>query len=207
MNDFQRFTPFFSSAGLVRALMLVALAFTSIVTAPLQAQPQSGASEGATATENKQVQAFEQVRSEYVKTQQRLEQIQAETLQARPELKKQEQTFNDLLVDEMKSGGHTPTQDLAEIEGLQAQLSSDKTADNERQELTTQFQHKVMAYRKAQSQALQSEKVKKAQSELMENMVTAMKKQDPQTEQLLQKMATKRQQLEQMLDASQSKQQ
>ncbi|MCP4406494.1 MAG: hypothetical protein GY807_01775 [Gammaproteobacteria bacterium] len=207
MNDFQRFTPFFSGVGIVQALMLVAVAFTLITAAPLQAQQQSGASEGSTATENKQMQEFEQIRSEYVKTQQRLEQIQAETLQARPELKKQEQTFNDLLVEEMKSGGHTPIQDLAEIEGLQAQLSSDKTADTERQELTAQFQHKVMAYRKAQSQALQSEKVKKVQSELMEHMVTAMKKQDPQTEQLLQQMAQKRQQLEQMLDATQSKQQ
>ncbi|MEN8132966.1 MAG: hypothetical protein ABFS45_22870 [Pseudomonadota bacterium] len=207
MNDFQRFTPFSSGAGIARALVSIALAFTFIVAAPLQAQPQGGASEGMTAAENKQVQAFEQVRSEYVKTQQRLEQIQADTIQARPELQKQEQAFNDLLVDKMKSDGHTPKQALAEIEGLQNQLNSDKTTDSERQELTTQFQRKVMAYRKAQSQALQSEKVKKAQSELMEHMVTAMKEQDPQTEQLLQQMAQKRQQLEQMLDATQSKKQ
>lgn len=191
MVYFQQYTTNCVSSSNIRYLLiLIAILITA---APLHAQQK-----GEEPLSQKEQQEFQQVRDEYVAAQQRLEQIQRDTIQARPELQKQEQAFNDLLIKEMKNKGHSPKQEQAEIEKLQKQLQDTKASDTEREELMNKFQEKIMAYRNAQMEAMQNQEIQKAQSELLDAIVTAMKKHDPQTEQLIERMTQSRQQLMKM---------
>jgi chromosome segregation ATPase len=189
-----------------RSLSALAIAAGLSLVAPLQAQqqgaPQGGAPQAMTPEQSEKLQAFQKVRAEFMAAQQRLDQIQQETMKAHPELEKQEQALKDMVTAKMKKNGNDPDQDLAEIDKLQEQLRSDKTPEEERQALMGQLQEKAMAYRKAQGEALQDRGVKKAQSDLMVAVVDAMKNQDPESEKLIEQMKQKRQELMQMLEAA-----
>ncbi len=204
MTYFQHCKSIFTSFGQIRTRTLLT-AFTALITfAPLHAQQQGEATSqaGVSPAQEEQQQAFEQARNEYVATQRRLEQIQRDTIQARPELQKQEQAFNDLVIKEMKKQGHSPKQDKVEIEKLQEQLQNNEVPDTKREALMSEFQEKVMAYRKAQGEALQNQEIQKAQNDLLDAIVTAMKEHDPQTDQLIKQMAEKRKQLMKMPGAA-----
>ena len=203
MIHFQQNKSNFASIGQIHTRLFFTLFAAFITVAPLHAQPQGAApyQAGESPTQKEQ-QEFQQARDEYMAAQQRLEQIQRDTLQARPELQKQEQAFNDLLVKEMKNKGHSPKQDQAAIEKLQKQLQDTKVSDTEREALMNKFQERIMAYRNAQMEAMQNQDVQKAQDELLDAIVTAMKKHDPQTEQLIERMTQTRQQLMKMPGAA-----
>lgn len=196
MSQYHQVESTSGSSSMHRIWAAFVLAVTLLLIAPLHAQQQ--AKQGAPGQEGMQ-QAYEKAHADYMQAQQRLKKIQLDTLQAHPELQEQEQSFNALLIEEMKSKGHTPEKDLAEIEKLQQQLQNNGVSESERQALMAKFQEKMIAFRKAQSQALQTQKVQQAQGELMGSMLGAMKEQDPQTEQLMQQITQKRQELEQML--------
>ena len=204
MNDCHQGKSAFAFSGLnfLRAVFVSAAVLLTI--APLHAQQVM--QQSLTPEQSELQNAYRQTHADYMAVQQRLKQIQQDTLQAHPELKKQEQSFNDLLVSEMKSKGHTPKKDLAELEKLQARLQGGEVAESERQALMSDFQEKMIAYRKAQAQAMQTQKLQKAQGDLMDAMLTAMKAQDPQTEQLIQQMTQKRQELERMMESATTQQ-
>jgi chromosome segregation ATPase len=195
MTHFQQSKSIFSNFSQIQILFAVFAALIAV--APLHAQQQDVPTlQGEVSPAQKeQQQAFQEARDEYVAAQRRLEQIQQDTLEASPELQKKEEAFNDLLVKEMKSKGHSPKQEQAEIEKLQKQLQDTKLPETEREVLMNQFQEKIMAYRKAQVEAMKNQEIQKAQNELLDEIVTAMKEHDPQTEPLIEQMTQKRQQL------------
>lgn len=172
-----------------------------MATAPVQAEPQGQGDSQATAPQamsaeqRQQVQAFRQTRQEMIELQQKLNKIQQETVEAHPELKEQQDAFGELLLAEMKSKGHTPEQDLARLKEMRDELRSEGTPKEERQQLMVEFQQKAQAYKKAQQEALQSEKVKKARGELVQAITTAMRERNPETDKLLEELRQKQQKL------------
>jgi len=181
-----------------RALFaLVAVAALGAIP-PVQAEPP--------AAQEDSMQAARQLHGEYVELQNRLGMIQEKTLEAHPELQKQEQALVDLMMAKMSGSGGSAKDELAAIEKLEQTLRSEDTPDSEREALMTQYREKATAFRSAQMQALQDPEVKKAQSALMEATLAAMKQQDPQTEELMQQLQLKGEQLQQMMEASGSTQ-
>lgn len=165
---------------------------------PVQAEPP--------AAQEDSMQAARQLHGEYVELQNRLGMIQEKTMEAHPELQKQEQALVDLMMAKMSGSGSSAKDELAAIEKLEQALRSEDTPDSEREALMTQYRDKAMAFRNAQMQAMQDPEVKKAQSTLMDATLEAMKQQDPQTEQLMQQLQQKGEQLQQMMEASDSSQ-
>jgi hypothetical protein len=201
MNDFHQVKSAFGFIGMKHIWAAFVSAAVLLAIAPLHAQQQV-MQHSMTPEQSELQKAYQETHADYMAAQQRLKKIQRDTLQAHPELQKQEQSFNDLLMEEMKNEGHTPKLDLAEIEKLQERLQGSEVPDSERQTLMGDFQGKMIAYRKAQAKAMQTQKMQKAQGDLMESMVTAMKAQDPKTEQLIQQMTQKRQELERMMESA-----
>ena len=132
-----------------------------------------------------------------------LKKLVQKTMEAHPDLQKQQQAFLDLMMAKMtSSGGGSPKDDLVAIEKLEQKLRSEDTPDGERQALMAEYQEKAMAFRTAQVQALKDPEVQKAQGALRDATLTAMKQQDPQTEQLMQQMEQKQDEMKQMLEAA-----
>jgi hypothetical protein len=202
MNRFNQPRSLFARLTDVRRLLPLAVAAGLAVAMPVQAEdtPQPQATPPAvTPEQNKQMQEIQGVHAEYMELQKRITQIQRDTLQAHPELEKQEQSLRDLVLQKMSSTGKSAKEDMDEIVKLEEKLRSDKTPAEERETLMGEYQKKAVAFRNAQNEAMKNPEVQAAQKKFMDDVMTAMKEKDPQVEQLMQQLQQKQQQLSQMM--------
>ena len=209
MNRFNQPRSLFARLTDARRLLPLAVAAGLVVAMPLQAeetpQPQAtppaqaAAPPAATPEQNKQMQEIQSVHAEYMELQKRITQIQNDTLQAHPELKKEEEALRNLVLEKMSSSGKSAKDDMDEIIKLEQKLRSGETPEDERETLMSEYQKKAVTFRNAQNEAMKNPEVQAAQKKFMEDVMTAMKEKDPQVEQLMQQLQEKQQQLSQMM--------
>jgi chromosome segregation ATPase len=208
MNRFNQPRSLFAELADVRRLLPLAVAAALVMAMPLQAEeaPQPQATSpaqaeppAATPEQSKQMQEIQSVHAEYMELQKRIAQIQNDTLQAHPELKKEEESLRNLVLEKMSSSGKSAKDDMDEIIKLEDKLRSSETPEGERETLMSEYQKKAVAFRNAQNEAMKNPEVQTAQKKFMENVMTAMKEKDPQVEQLMQQLQEKQQQLSQMM--------
>jgi hypothetical protein len=185
-----------SSVRFMAIRTLCALAAAAMLgTTPLRAE--------SPPSEDDPMHAARQLHGEYVELQNRINQIQQKTMEAHPELQQQEQAFLDLMMSKMDtSGDASAKEELAAIEDLEQKLRSEDTPDDQRKELMADYQKKAMAFRAAQMEALKDPEVREAQTALMDATLSAMKEEDPQTEQLMQQLEEKQQEMKDMMEAA-----
>jgi len=146
------------------------------------------------------MEAVQKIHTEYMSLQQRLAQIQQKTMQAHPELQKQEKAFMDLMLSKMSTGGASAKDEMDSLHKLEEKLSNNSTPADERKKLMSEYQQKVTVFRTAQMQALKDPEVQKARESLMNATVAAMKKEDPQTGQIMQQIEQKQEQLKKIME-------
>jgi hypothetical protein len=184
----------------LQALVAVAALGTFM---PLHAEPPAASQPGTTAAQDDPMQAARQLHGEYVELQNRLGMIQEKAVQAHPELQKQQQALEDLMMAKMTSSSGTSAKDeLVAIDQLEQKLRNKDTPESERKTLMGEFQKRAKVFREAQLQALQDPEVQKAQTALMDATLAAMKQQDPQTEKLVEQLQQKQQQMKQMMESA-----
>jgi hypothetical protein len=200
LTDARRLLPLAVAAGLVVAMPLQAEETPQPqATPPAQAAPPAATPPAATPEQNKQMQEIQSVHAEYMELQKRITQIQNDTLQAHPELKKEEEALRNLVLEKMSSSGKSAKDDMDEIIKLEQKLRSGETPEDERETLMSEYQKKAVTFRNAQNEAMKNPEVQAAQKKFMEDVMTAMKEKDPQVEQLMQQLQEKQQQLSQMM--------
>ena len=208
MNRFNQPRSLFARLTDARRLLPLAVAAGLVVAMPLQAEetpqpqatpPAQAVPPAATPEQNKQMQEIQSVHAEYMELQKRITQIQNDTLQAHPELKKEEEALRTLVLEKMSSSGKSAKDDMDEIIKLEQKLRSGETPEDERETLMSEYQKKAVAFRNAQNEAMKNPEVQAAQKKFMEDVMTAMKEKDPQVEQLMQQLQEKQQQLSQMM--------
>ena len=150
------------------------------------------------------LQEFQQKRTELLELRQQLEQIRQETVTKHPELKEREKAFGNQVAEQMKSNGATPSEDFAELQSLQEKLRDEKTPEADRQALMMRLQRKAQEFHQARQQALQNPELQKAQGELLQDIVSAMKEEDPRAEQIMQQMQQKQQEMMKIREAAQA---
>jgi chromosome segregation ATPase len=208
MNRFNQPRSLFARLTDARRLLPLAVAAGLVVAMPLQAEetpqpqatpPAQAVPPAATPEQNKQMQEIQSVHAEYMELQKRITQIQNDTLQAHPELKKEEEALRTLVLEKMSSSGKSAKDDMDEIIKLEQKLRSGETPEDERETLMSEYQKKAVTFRNAQNEAMKNPEVQAAQKKFMEDVMTAMKEKDPQVEQLMQQLQEKQQQLSQMM--------
>jgi hypothetical protein len=208
MNRFNQPRSLFARITDVRRLLPLAVAAGLVVAMPLQAEeapqpqatpPAQAAPPATTPEQNKQMQEIQSVHAEYMELQKHITQIQNDTLQAHPELKTEEESLRNLVLEKMSSSGKSAKDDMNEIIKLEEKLRSGETPEDERETLMGEYQKKAVAFRNAQNEAMKNPEVQAAQKKFMENVMTAMKEKDPQVEKLMQQLQEKQQQLSQMM--------
>jgi chromosome segregation ATPase len=221
MNRFNQPRSLFARVTDLCGLLPLAVAAGLVVTMPLQAeeapQPQATppaqaaspaqaatpeAAPEATPEQNKQMQEIQSVHAEYMELQKHITQIQNDTLKAHPELKTEEESLRNLVLEKMSSSGKSAKDDMNEIIKLEEKLRSGETPDDERETLMGEYQKKAVAFRSAQNEAMQNPEVQAAQKKFMENVMTAMKEKDPQVEQLMQQLQQKQQELSELMKSA-----
>lgn len=183
----------------VAALVLAAgLALAGSATAADSPAQGGGTPQEMTPAQREQIKSFMQTRQELMQVREKLQKIQEKAVDARPQLQKKQAHFAALVEKQMKSQGHSPKQELAEIQALQDKLKSGDVSGGEQQALMQQLQQKATQYQQAQLAALKDDQIRSAREDLMKDILTAMKEEDPKTEDLMQTMRQKQQKLEQI---------
>ena len=188
---------------IARYTLLVFTAIAALGTfTPLHAEPPVEPQSAASAQDDP-TQAARQLHDEYMELQNRLGMIQEKAVKAHPELQKQNQALEELMMAKMTSSSGKNAQDeLAEIGKLEQKLRSKDTPESERKALMVEYQDKAKAFHAAQLEVLQDPDVKKAQATLRDATLAAMKEQDPQTEQLVDQLQQKQEQIRQMMESA-----
>lgn len=171
------------------------------------AQPEAAPGDDPTTQLNPQqrelLKDFQEKRAELVKLGRQLEEMRLETVRKHPELKDREKAFGDRLAAQMKSNGATPAEDLAELRALQAKLRDENTPEADRQALLMRMQRKAQEFDQARRQALQEPELQKEQTALLKDILSAMKADHPQAEEVMQQMQKKQQEMIEIRKAAQ----
>jgi|GEM_PF-2704909 len=203
MKHFQAYSTVFSAAAIALSAMVSAGPAQAAGPGPAQGAahppmqaPHRGVNpQSMSPAQKKQFEAFQKARQDLVQARTKLNKIQAKTLKKHPELQKQRKAFGSLVSKTMKKNGYDAKQGIAELKSLRDKLKDKSTPKSKRRQLAQDFQTKVMALRKAQGQAMQDKQVQKARHDLGQAVVAAMKKEDPQTEQLMATVQKREQEL------------
>jgi hypothetical protein len=192
------FAPFSTIRKLQALMAVVALGAVTSLWAETATAPQ-----GVQDPQNEKMQAARQLHSEYMELQQRLAAIQQKAVQAHPELQKQGQELQTLMMSKMSSStGLNAKDEMAAINEIEQKLRDKDTPDSERKTLLPEYQKRAKAFRDAQMKVMQDPEVQKAQAALTDATTAAMKQQDPETEQLMEQVKQKQLQLQKLMESA-----
>lgn len=167
------------TAWLIAALMLPAAAL---------AQEQGADNKAETGEEATQQEKHQELVQTYQKTVKKLQAIRDEAVTANPSLQEQSQAYEDQVEQAVNDSGYDIEAGREKLKEMGGRFQDEDLSQEERQELAAKFQAERRKMQQAQQQAMQREEVVAAGRKLQEDILTAMKEQDPQTEALMQRL-------------------
>lgn len=170
------------SVGILRRVvpLLSLVAMVSVL-----AGPAAHADEKGDAKQQAYAKSLQQTRQHLQEVEKKLSDIQKDTIASYPDLQKQEADFRSLLMSTMSSENYNADQEMKRLTDIQAQLSKKDMDPQEKRKLFREFLKRKSRFQQAQSKAFSEPKVQKAQTDLQDAMVNAMKKKHPETQSLL----------------------
>lgn len=121
--------------------------------------------------------------------QQQLAGIRTSTLEANEDLARRQQALDDLMLETMRSNGHTPEADIAKLREIRDDLEDEALSAVEQQTLVQEFQEVRATLAGAQQQAMATEAMQTQGAEFQQDLLAAMREQDSRTDALLQRMS------------------
>ncbi|MCK8515563.1 hypothetical protein M0534_04370 [Methylonatrum kenyense] len=165
--------------GLATALAFV---FSGLATAQEMAPPDGGQQGGG----------------EMQEMQQRLSEIQRQAFENNPQLQEQAEELENLFIRTMEDAGYDPENGLDRLDAIQAQMQDEGVSDDERQAMLEEAQEIQMELQEGQQVAMQDQAVIDAQTEFEEDLMDAMRAEDPETDDLISRFEQMQQQQQPM---------
>lgn len=155
------------------------------------------------------IQELQATQQEMQQLMNQLRQIQQEATAANPELATKQEAYRDLVIDTMSNENFDPEAEIENMRSLQAELQGgDQLDDAERQAKMQELEQKSQQFRARQQQAMETEDVAEARTELDDKMKAAMKEQDPEAAELIAQLEQLQQEYQKLVqDAMQQQQQ
>ncbi len=144
----------------------------------------------------------QQGQAEIQELQQRLMQIQQQAVENNPELQAQADELEDLVKRTMEDAGFDPDGAIARLEQIQEEFQDESISDDERQVMLEEAQEIQMDLQQGQQAAMQSDEVIDAQETFENNLMDAMRAEDPETDDLLARFEELRAEMEQQFQQS-----
>lgn len=139
---------------------------------------------------------------EVEQVQQQLLQIQDAAMTEHPELQQQAEDLQRTLLEAMRENGFEPDASLARVDQLERQLRSEGGDRTQRQALANELRDEQRRLIAAEQQALESERVKLVSDQFTQNLLQAMREQNPQTDALVTLLREKHAELQEIITAS-----
>lgn len=134
----------------------------------------------------------------YRETSQQLRRIRDEAVATNPELEEQSRTYQERIEQAMSDGGYDVDAGQEKLRKMGERYKNEDLSQEERQKLAGEFKAEREKMQQARQQAKQKEEIRVSGQALQESIIVAMKEQDPQTEELLQRLRKLRQKLQAM---------
>ncbi|SEO43376.1 hypothetical protein [Aquisalimonas asiatica] len=157
--------------GALRALVVAAaMIFAGSAVAQMEQQPQG--QEGGPQMELQQIQ-------------QRLAEVQEAALENNPGLEQQRDELEELVIRKMEEAGYDPDASMQTLESVQADMQDESLSDEERQQMLQEAQEAQQDLQEAQQVAMQDDEVVEAQQAFQDDLMEAMREEDPETDELI----------------------
>lgn len=155
--------------GALRALVVAAaLLFAGSAVAQMEQQGQEGGPQ-----------------MELQQIQQRLAEVQQAALENNPGLQQQREELEDLVIRKMEEAGYDPDSSMETLESVQAGMQDESLSDQERQQMLQEAQQAQQDLQEAQQVAMQDDEVVEAQQAFQNDLMEAMRAEDPETDELI----------------------
>ncbi|CAB1277320.1 hypothetical protein [Candidatus Nitrosacidococcus tergens] len=135
-----------------------------------------------------QMKEYQKLQLKIYAVEMQLDKIRENAITINPQLKKEMDQYQALVLETMAKQGHDPQPILARIRAIQDALQDPELEEEKRIDLTREYEKKNIELQKISQEAMKDEQVRKDADNLSTETITAMRKQDPITEELLQQM-------------------
>lgn len=194
-----------STRGQMRLVLLAGL--TALAGAGIWAiasAQQAGQSPSPNSAARSTIQEIQQARAELEDLRNQLETIQENVVKKNPAIQDAQANLQDLLMEKMTSEDLKPQQAMERMQDLESKLEAGDMEQAEKQETQKSLRSIRSALMEAQKQALEDPEVKQARQDLSQDLLAAMKDQNPKTEQIIQEMRSTQQRMQQLIQQAQS---
>ena len=179
------------------AALVIAIGAVSQPALAQSAQPSAKA-------ENQAAAKVQQLRAEAQKIGMQLNEIESKAIASDKALQAEREHFAKHLMKAMQTIGYHPKADTKQLAEIKKKVLSGKLSKQEREKQIRKFQAIRANLFKGQMAAMQDKGLRQERQKLGQDMMVAMKKQDPHTEALLKQFAQINKQLQRMfMDAQQ----
>lgn len=134
-----------------------------------------------------------------------LNKIEKEAIASNKNLQKRRQQFADHVTQAMEKDGYNPKDDTKQLVALRETITSGKLSKDDRAKKIQEFQTIRARLAKHERKVLQSKALREESRKLGQATMMAMKKQDPKTDHLLQRLTEINQKLQAMRQAAAAK--
>lgn len=176
-----------------------AFALLALIAAPLHAQQQSAGDP------SELLQQVQQKQAQIQQLNQQLSDIQQNTIAANPGLADKRDEFLSMVDDKMSASGVDPDASREKMEELQGQIQSGELSEQESQAASEALQQEQASMREAQGQAMQDPEVQAQIQSLNEELLAAMREQNPETDRLISQLQTAQQEYQALMQQAMQK--
>lgn len=128
--------------------------------------------------------------------QQRLAEAQQKALDENPGLQSQREELEELVIQKMEDEGYDPDANMETLENAQSEIQNEDLSDEERQQMLQDAQQAQQQLQEAQQAAMQDEEVVEAQEAFQNDLMEAMREQDPETDDLIEEFRSIQQEMQ-----------
>ncbi len=118
----------------------------------------------------------------------RLQEIQKGAFANNPELKEQQEDFNQLVKEKLNQNLAAEGVDKERMQEIVSQLKQGEAQKTEKEELMQEYQEEAKKFEKARKKTLKDEEIQEKRDKYYTNMVQAMEEEDPQAEDILKQL-------------------
>ncbi|CAH9019661.1 hypothetical protein [Candidatus Nitrosacidococcus sp. I8] len=137
---------------------------------------------------SEQMREYQKLQLKVYAVEMQLDEIRETAIMVNPQLKKEMDQYQTLVLETMTKQGHNPQPILARIETIQAALQNPELEEEKRIDFTREYEKKNIDLQKISQEAMKDEQVQQSANNLSTETIAAMRKQNPKTEELLQQM-------------------
>lgn len=130
--------------------------------------------------------------------QQSLSAIREKTMAANPELKQREESLQDQMMSRMRDEGVLPRKRIRRLQDMAEQMRSGEVPENEQAAMMESYQSLRQELLDARRVAMQDERIKTAQLQLQDDMVSAMTEQNAEVPSMIDRFEAMRAELSAM---------